>query len=62
MTFFLIYTLMWLWNIHFDTRFFAVASCMLYYLEISLLDFGTGIHTLAQYISAEKRIQVCEFE
>ena len=57
-TFFLLYAAMWTWDIRFDTRFFAVASCLLGYLEVSVLDFGASIHTIAQYISAEQRIQV----
>lgn len=57
-TFFLLYAAMWTWNIRFDTRFFAVASCLLGYLESSVLDFGATIQVIAQYLSAEQRIQV----
>jgi hypothetical protein len=57
-TFLIMFATIWTFDIRFDTQFFAVASCMLGYIEISVLDFGTGIHGLAQYISAEKRIQV----
>ena len=53
------YATLWALDIRFDTRLFAVASCMLGYIETSVLDFGTGIHNLAQYVSAEKRIRVC---
>ena len=50
---------MWIVDKRFDIRFFAVASCMLGYIELSeFLDFGVGIHTFAQYLTAEKRIQV----
>ena len=49
---------MWKFDIPIDTRFFAVASCMLGYIEMTVFDFGTAIHTFALYITAVKRIQV----
>ncbi len=57
-TFLIIFATMWFFDIRFDTRFFAIASCMLGYIELSVLNFGVGIHTFAQYLTAEKRIQV----
>ena len=57
-TFLILFATIWKFDIRFNTQFFAVASCMLGYIEMSVLYFGTGIHSLAQYISAEKRIQV----
>jgi len=53
------YGTMWSLDMRFDTRFFAIASCMLSYLELSLIDFGTGIRNLVNYVAATKRIQVC---
>ena len=45
-------------DMRFDTRFFAISSVMLGYLEISLLDFGNGIRSLVNYLAAAKRIEV----
>lgn len=58
MTLLIIFATMKIVNIRFDTRFFALASCMLSYMELTVLDFGTAIYTFAQYLSAEKRIRV----
>jgi hypothetical protein len=52
------YGIMWLLDMRFDTRFFAVASCMLGHLEYSLLEFGKGMGDLVNYLAAAKRIQV----
>jgi hypothetical protein len=57
-TFLIIYGTMWSQNMHFDTRFFAVASCMLSYLEISVMDFAVAIRDIVHYVAAEKRIKV----
>jgi hypothetical protein len=53
------YGTMWSFDMRFDTRFFAVASCMLGHLELSLSSFGGGIRNLVDYFAAAKRIQVC---
>ena len=58
-TFLIMYGTMWALHIGFDARFFAVASCMLSYLEYSLMEFGTAIRHLVNYLAAAKRIQVC---
>lgn len=58
MTFLIIFSMMWTIDLRFDTRFFAIAACMLGYIEVSVLNFGIGMHTVAQYFSAEKRIRV----
>jgi hypothetical protein len=58
-TFVIMYGSMWSFDMHFDTRFFAVAFCMLTYLEFSLFFFGSGIRNLVNYLAAAKRIQVC---
>lgn len=57
-TFLIIFSMMWMIDLRFDTRFFAIAACMLGYIEVSVLNFGIGIHSVAQYFSAEKRIRV----
>ena len=57
-TFLVMYGTMWALNMRFDTRFFAVASCMFYYLEYSLLEFGRGVGDFVNYLAAVKRIQV----
>jgi hypothetical protein len=50
---------MWALNIKFDARFFAIAFCMLLFMQISIiLFFANGIRDLAQYWSAQKRIKV----
>jgi hypothetical protein len=53
------YGTMWAFDMRFDTRFFAIASCMLNYLEYSLIEFGVAIRNLVNYLTAVKRIQVC---
>jgi hypothetical protein len=50
---------MWSLDMHFDTRLFAVAFCMLKYFEVSLFFFGSGIRSLVNYLAGAKRIQVC---
>jgi hypothetical protein len=52
------YGTMWSFDMRFDTRFFAISSCMLSYLELSLLDLGTAIRNLVNYLTAARRIQV----
>lgn len=52
------YATMWSLNIHFDIRFFAVASCILGYLGFAIWSFGSGIRHLVNYLAATKRIQV----
>jgi hypothetical protein len=56
--FLIIYGTMWSLDMRFDTRVFAVASCMLSHLEISLTDFGVGVRDFVHYITAEKRMKV----
>jgi hypothetical protein len=52
------YGTMWSLDMRFDTRFFAISSCMISYLEISLFNFGGAIHNLVNYLTAVRRIQV----
>ncbi|CAF4950125.1 unnamed protein product, partial [Rotaria sp. Silwood1] len=56
-TFFIMYGTMWSFHIPFDTRFFAVASCILSYLGYSILSFGSGIRNFVNYLTAVKRLQ-----
>jgi hypothetical protein len=57
-TFLIIYGTMWSLDMRFDTRFFAVASCMVGYLEISVIEFGIGVHDFVHYLTAVKRLKV----
>jgi len=62
-TFLMMCAAMWSFNIQFDTRFFAIASCMLGYMRLSVVDFfHYAIRYLVNYIAAQKRIQVSLWE
>jgi hypothetical protein len=52
------YGTMWASGMRFDTRFFAITSCLLNYLEFSVFDFSIGLRDFVHYLAAEKRIQV----
>jgi hypothetical protein len=55
----MMYGTMWSLGIQFDTRFFAVAACMLGYMRLSIVDFFTyAIRYLVYYIAAKRRIEV----
>lgn len=57
--FLLIYGAMWLFDIKLDTRFFAIASCMLVFMQLSVMYFfAFAIRDVAEYFSAQKRIKV----
>ncbi|CAF1451360.1 unnamed protein product [Adineta steineri] len=57
-TFLLMYGAMWSLGIHFDTRFFAVAACMLGYVRLTVLDYYYyAVRNLAYYLAAKKRIE-----
>ncbi|CAF0805769.1 unnamed protein product [Adineta ricciae] len=56
MTFLIMYALMWSRGIQIGIQFFTVASCMLTYFEVSLIEFGIGIRDIAHYLSAERRM------
>ena len=59
-TFLMMYGTMWALNIRFDTRFFAIASCILGFVRIHGIEFfASGIHELSNYLAARKRIEVC---
>jgi len=54
------YGTMWSLNIRFDTRFFAVASCLLGFMRVYCIDFfSNAIRDVSNYLVARKRIEVC---
>lgn len=60
MSFLFMYGAMWIFNIRFDVRFFAVAHSLLGHTGLFVLDsFTEGIRNLAKYLAAQKRIRVC---
>ncbi len=60
MTFLLMYGAMWLLNIKLDTRFFAIASCVLGFMKVYVVDFfSNAIRDLSDYLVARKRLEVC---
>jgi hypothetical protein len=54
----MMYGAMWSSGIQIDTRFFALAACMLGHMRLSILDFTFAIRNLVHYLAARKRIQV----
>jgi hypothetical protein len=59
MTFLMMYGAMWLLNIQFDTRFFAIAFCILGYMRFFVIElFGMGIRECGHYLTARTRIEV----
>ena len=58
--FLMMYGTMWSLNIRFDTRFFAIASCVMGFMRIYVIHFfSNAIRDLADYLVARKRIEVC---
>ena len=58
-TFLLMYGVMWFFDLRVTTQFFVVAACMLGFMRVHIvLFFSNGIHDLALYLSAEKRLKV----
>ena len=58
--FLLMYGTMWKLDIRFDTRFFAIASCVLGFMRIHVINFFSyAIRDLSNYFVARKRIEVC---
>jgi len=56
----MMYGTMWSLNIRFDTRFFAVASCLMGFMRVYVIDFfSNAIQDLSNYSVARKRIEVC---
>jgi len=55
----MMYATMWSLNIQFDTRFFAIAMCMLGYIRLNAVHFFTSaLRNLVQYLASRKRIEV----
>jgi hypothetical protein len=53
------YGTMWSLNIRFDTRFFAIASCVMGFMRVYVIDFfSNAIRDLSDYLAARKRIEV----
>lgn len=58
-TFLMMYGTMWSLNIRLDTRFFAIASCLMGFMRVyAIYFFGNGIRDLSDYLAARKRIEV----
>ena len=58
-TFLMMYGAMWWFNIRFDTRFFAIASCLLVHLRLTVVHiFSAAVKDFVHYIAAQRRIQV----
>ena len=61
-TLLLTYSAMWLYDVRFDTRFFAMASCVLVLMQLSVMVYlSSGVRHLSQYFSAQKRIEVIQW-
>jgi hypothetical protein len=59
LTFLMMYGVMWTLKMPIDTRFFAMASCMLGYMRLSIVDFFTyAVRNLVHYFAARTRLQV----
>jgi hypothetical protein len=59
-SFLMIYGTMWFLDIRFDPHFFAVASCLLAYMRTTVVEFFSyAIKDFVNYMSAQRRIQVC---
>ncbi|CAF3009500.1 unnamed protein product [Rotaria sp. Silwood2] len=57
-TFLMMYGTMWWLNIRFDIRFFAVASCLLGHMRLTVVEFfNNAVRDLVHYMAAQKRIQ-----
>ncbi|CAF4205310.1 unnamed protein product, partial [Rotaria sordida] len=57
-TFLMMYGTMWWFNIRFDIRFFAVASCLLSHMRLTVVDFfNNAVKDFVHYMAAQKRIQ-----
>ncbi len=62
-TFLMLYTAMWLLNIQFDTHFFAIAYGLLIYMRTTIIEFFSyAVKDFVNYLSAQRRIQVCSHD
>ena len=58
-TFLMMYATIWALNIRLDTQFFAVASCLLAYMQTPIVEFfSIGVKAFVNYMAAQKRIKV----
>ncbi|CAF0825031.1 unnamed protein product [Rotaria sp. Silwood1] len=58
LTFLMMYGTMWSLDIRFDTRFFAIASCMLGFMRLFVIEFFSyAVRDLSHYLPARKRIE-----
>ena len=58
-TFFLMFATMWMYDIRFDTRFFAIAYSFLAHTQLLVMEWSTeAIRNLARYIIAAIRMEV----
>jgi hypothetical protein len=59
LTFLMMYGAMWSLDLRFDTRFFAVAFCILGFMRICVIEYFTSaVRELSHYLPAQKRIKV----
>lgn len=57
----MMYGAMWALDLRFDTRLFAIASCMLGFMRLTVVEyFSVAIRDLSNYFPAQKRIEVCK--
>ena len=55
----MMYGTMWTLDWKFDTRFFAIASCLLGFIKVSVIElFSCAIRSMSHYFPARKRIEV----
>ena len=55
----MMYGTMWSLNIRWDTRFFAIALCLMDFMRVfTIYYFANGIRDLSDYLAARKRIEV----
>ncbi|CAF0980830.1 unnamed protein product [Rotaria sp. Silwood1] len=54
----LMFGTMWLFNIRFDTNFFAIAACILSFMRLYVIEyFSLGTQFISNYLAARKRIE-----
>ncbi|CAF1671793.1 unnamed protein product, partial [Adineta ricciae] len=58
LTFYMIYSLMWFFDMEFNPKFFALASCLLSYMRTPIVEFfSIAIIAFVNYFAAQKRFQ-----
>ena len=58
-TLLIMYATMVSFDVHFDTCFFVIASCILNHLWFSVEVYGHAKHAFVHCLTAVRRIQVC---